>query len=57
MYGKKNDNFIYIAIFKNKLQSALKGIKQEKIQMHVAVPLLDLVSSLRKTNVLIIELT
>lgn len=57
MYGKKNDNFIYIAIFKNKLQSALKGIKQEKIQMHVAVPLLDLVSSLRKTNVLMIDLT
>lgn len=57
VYGKKNDNFIYIAIFKNKLQSALKGIKQEKIQMHVAVPLLDLVSSLRKTNVLIIDLT
>lgn len=57
VYGKKNDNFIYIAIFKNKLQSALKGIKQEKIQMHVAVPLLDLVSSLRKTNVLMIDLT
>lgn len=53
----EKNNFIYVAIFKNKLQSALKGIKHEKIQMHVAVPLLDFVGGLRKTNVLMIDLT